>query len=151
MTPAGLVPMNTPSEAISGIKHAHGLGLKVVLIPSYAWRPLPGAPRSEHPSWLRWIDTFGLDSMYDYDSVWRTAVELGFPLAFHSSGMGFTDRKSPSNYMYNHIGHFAAAGEAVAKSLFFGGVTRRFPDLRVAMLEGGAVVGVRLYGDLVSR
>jgi hypothetical protein len=53
--------------------------------------------------------------------------------------------------MYNHIGHFAAAGEALAKSLFFAGVTRRFPALRIALLEGGAAVGVRLYGDLVAR
>jgi hypothetical protein len=38
---------------------------------------------------------------------------------------------------YNHIGHFASAGHAVAKALFFGGITRRFPDLNFAFLEGG--------------
>jgi hypothetical protein len=65
--------------------------------------------------------------------------------------MGFTSRNSPSNYMYNHIGHFADAGEAVCKSLFFGGVTRRFPELRVAFLEGGVAGGCRLYADLVGR
>jgi hypothetical protein len=30
-------------------------------------------------------------------------------------------------------------------------VTRRFPELRIALLEGGAAVGVRVYGDLVAR
>jgi hypothetical protein len=64
-------------------------------------------------------------------------------------GMGF--RRSTSNYMYNHIGHFGAAGEALAKSLFFGGVTRRFPGLRVGLLEGGVHWGVGLYADLISR
>jgi hypothetical protein len=53
--------------------------------------------------------------------------------------------------MYNHIGHFSEAGEAVCKSLFFGGVTRRFPELRIGFLEGGAAWGCRLYADLVGR
>jgi hypothetical protein len=47
--------------------------------------------------------------------------------------------------MYNQIGHFAAAGAALAKSLFLGGVTRRFPELRVALLEGG-VAGLATLG-----
>ena len=65
--------------------------------------------------------------------------------------MGFSDRASSSNYMFNHCGHFAASGDLLARSLFFGGVTKRFPQLRIALLEGGVAVGVRLYGDLVSR
>jgi hypothetical protein len=53
--------------------------------------------------------------------------------------------------MYNHIGHFASASEALAKSLFFSGVTRRYPDLRVGFLEGGAAWGATLYADLVGH
>jgi hypothetical protein len=53
--------------------------------------------------------------------------------------------------MYNHIGHFADASHALAKSLFFGGVTDRFPDLRLGLLEGGAAWGANLYADLVSH
>ena len=83
--------------------------------------------------------------------MWAKAIELRLPLAAHSNGMGFTDRSSVSNFVYNHIGHFAAAGEVLAKSLFFGGVTRRFPQLRVAVLEGGVAVGVRLYADIVGH
>jgi predicted TIM-barrel fold metal-dependent hydrolase len=153
LTPAAVVPMHTPGEAVAELDHASGLGLMVANIPSYVWRPIPGfadAP-AEFASRLRWIDTFGIDSEHDYDPVWTKAVELGIPLACHSVAMGFTDRASTSNYMYNHLGHFAAAGEAVAKSLFFGGVTRRFPELRVALLEGGVAVGVRIYADLVAR
>jgi predicted TIM-barrel fold metal-dependent hydrolase len=153
LTPAAVVPMHTPEEAVAELDHAALLGLKVANIPSYVWRPIAAhadAP-PELADRLRWLDTFGIDSEHDYDPVWAKAVALGMPLACHSVAMGFTERASTSNYMYNHIGHFAAAGEAIAKSLFLGGVTRRFPDLRVALLEGGAAVGVRLYVDLVAR
>jgi hypothetical protein len=53
--------------------------------------------------------------------------------------------------MFNHIGHFADGSEAFAKALFFGGVTRRFPKLRVGLLEGGADWGARVYIHLVDR
>jgi hypothetical protein len=72
-------------------------------------------------------------------------------LTTHSAGMGWTARRSISNYMYNHIGHFADASHALAKALFFGGVTRRFPDLRVGLLEGGAAWAANLFADLVGH
>jgi hypothetical protein len=53
--------------------------------------------------------------------------------------------------MNNHIGHFADGSEAFARALFFGGVTRRFPKLRVGLLEGGADWGARVYIHLVDR
>jgi hypothetical protein len=53
--------------------------------------------------------------------------------------------------MFNHIGHFAAAGEAICKALFFGGVTRRFPSLPFSFLEGGAAWGCTLLADLVGH
>ncbi|MEM7437692.1 MAG: amidohydrolase, partial [Myxococcota bacterium] len=83
--------------------------------------------------------------------VWAKAVELGVPLSIHSMGMGWGSRRSISNYVYNHIGHFAAAMEASAKSLFLGGVTRRFPDLRIGFLEGGVQWAVSLFADLVGH
>src|SRR5437899_950862 len=49
------------------------------------------------------------------------------------------------------IGHFAAAGEAVCKALFMGGVTRRFPTLRCAFLEGGVGWACNLYADLIGH
>ena len=60
-------------------------------------------------------------------------------------------RLSPTNFVYNHIGHFAAAGHAVAKAIFLGGVTRRFPQLKFAFLEGGASWGAQLFGDLIEH
>ena len=53
--------------------------------------------------------------------------------------------------MNNHIGHFADGSQAFAKALFFGGVTRRFPGLRVGLLEGGADWGSHVYAHLVDR
>ena len=53
--------------------------------------------------------------------------------------------------MYNHIGHLAEGQHALAKSLFLGGVTRRFPELRFAFLEGGVAWAAALYADLVGH
>jgi hypothetical protein len=53
--------------------------------------------------------------------------------------------------MNNHLGHFADGAEAFARALFFGGVTRRFPKLRLGLLEGGADWGARVYIHLVDR
>jgi hypothetical protein len=96
------------------------------------------------------VDTFGIDSAYDYDPVWAKAIELKMPLSAHTAGIGASDRASISNFVFNQIGHFAAAGGALAKSLFLGGVTTRFPQLRLALLEGGAAVGVEVFIGLVA-
>ena len=144
LAPVAVVPAHTPEEAIEELEFAASLGLKAVLVPSFIRRVDPVGDTA-------WIDTYGLDSAYDYDPFWTRCVELGVSLATHSSSMGIGTRQSVSNYMYNHIGHFAASGEALAKSLFMGGVTRRFPGLRVALLEGGVGWACALYGDLVGH
>ncbi len=150
MTPAAVIPMYTPDEAIEELDHVVGtLGLKAVVIGSYAARVIEGdLPPGTDATWL---DTFGLDSAYDYDPFWARCVQLGVSPATHSAGMGWGSRRSISSYMYNHIGHFAAAAEALAKSLFFGGVTYRFPGLRVAFLEAGSAWATGLYADLAGR
>jgi hypothetical protein len=155
LTVPALIPMHTPEEAIAELERAAALGAKVAMIPSYVFRPIEKLaakyPEMEVDDRPLWMDTYGLDSQHDYDPFWARAVELGMPLGCHSGGQGFPDRRSTSNYMFNHIGHFAQAGEAICKSLFFGGVSRRFPDLRIAFLEGGASFGVRVYADLFGR
>ncbi|MBL7488234.1 amidohydrolase family protein [Frankia sp. AgB1.9] len=152
LAPVALIPAHTPDEGIAALEHAVSLGLRAALMPSFVWRPIPAfadAP-AEYRSRLQRIDNFGLDSDYDYDPFWAKAVELDIPLSCHSSGFRFTGHFSPSNYSYA-AGHFGAVGEGTAKSLFLGGVTSRFPDLRIALLEGGVAGGVRVFGDLVSR
>jgi hypothetical protein len=116
-------------------------------------RPLPGAKEVD-PKIGRhavFYDQFGLDSDYDYDKVWQKCRELKIAPTFHTGGRGFGLRNNPSNFTFNHIGHFAAAGHAVAKGLFLGGVTRRFPDLRFAFLEGGVGWGCQLFCDLIEH
>ena len=53
--------------------------------------------------------------------------------------------RSISNYVYNHINGLAAAHESLCKSLFLGGVTRRFPELRIGFLEGGVAWACALF------
>ncbi|MGO9603235.1 MAG: amidohydrolase family protein [Candidatus Binataceae bacterium] len=154
ITPAAIIPMYTPQEAIEELDYAIGtLGLKVAMMGHPVPRPIPKVSR-EHPEAARWarrVDAFGLDSVYDYDPVWAKCVELGVPASFHSGSRGFGFRLSPSNFTYNHIGHFAAALEAICKAIFMGGVTRRFPGLNFAFLEGGVGWACLLYSDLIGH
>jgi hypothetical protein len=98
-----------------------------------------------------WKDVIGLDSEYDYDPVWQKCLDLNVAPSFHSGARRSGLRLSPSNFVYNHIGHFAAANHAACKAMFLGGVTRRFPGLNMAFLEGGAGWACLLYGDLLGH
>ncbi len=154
MAPVASVPMHTPAEAIEELEHAVGeMGFKAVVMPSFVRRPIPAlsAGDAEAARFASWIDSFCLDSEYDYDPVWAKCVELKIAPTFHSLSMGIGFRASISNYMYNHIGHFAASGEALCKALFMGGVTRRFPTLKFAFLEGGVGWAAGLYADLIGH
>jgi hypothetical protein len=116
-------------------------------------RPIP-AHVEKHPEMASvavWLDALGLDSVYDYDPVWAKCAELGVSPSFHTGSRGFGLRVSPTNFTYNHIGHFAVANEAVCKALFLGGVTRRFPRLKFAFLEGGIGWACQLYADLIGH
>jgi len=154
MTPAAVVPMHDPDEAIAELEHAVGeLGLKAVMLNSMIDRPVAqvAEERPEAADLAVWFDNIGLDSAYDYDPVWRKCEELGVSPTFHRGSRGRAFRMSPSNFCYNHIGHFAAASEAVCKAIFLGGVTRRFPGLNFAFLEGGVGFACLLYADLIGH
>jgi hypothetical protein len=53
--------------------------------------------------------------------------------------------------VFNHVGAFGAAMELVCRSLFLGGVTRRFPQLAFGLLEGGVGWACSLFADLISH
>ncbi len=154
LTPAAVIPMFTPEEAIEELEFAtKELGAKVGMFGGAFARRMPIAEGLD-PSLARFVvsyDSIGLDSDYDYDPVWQKCRELGMAPTFHAGGRGFALRVSPSNFTFNHIGHFAAAGHAIAKGLFLGGVTRRFPDLNYAYLEGGVGWGCQLFADLIEH
>src|SRR5262245_25492567 len=146
LEPVAVLPLFHPQEAIEELEHAASLGLRAFVssgaVPRSADRD--GRPR-------QWIDTLGHESLYDYDPFWRRCVELGVAPAFHGIGYGWGSRWSTSNYVYNHIGNFASAQEAVCRSLFLGGVPKRFPSLRFAFLEGGVSWACQLLADLVGH
>ena len=83
MSPVASVPMHTPAEAIEELEYAVGMGFKAVVMPSYVRRPIASAAEnSETARSGFWIDTFCLDSEYDYDPVWAKCVELGIAPPF---------------------------------------------------------------------
>jgi predicted TIM-barrel fold metal-dependent hydrolase len=159
LTPVAGITLTTPEEGLEELEFAvKTLGLKVINISGGVRRPIkaiankyPADKFPEIAKYASYIDFYGLDSEYNYDLFWAKVVELGVPVTTHYGSQGWTGRSSISNYMNNHIGHFADSSEAFAKALFFGGVTKRFPQLRVAMLEGGAAWGANVYIHLVDR
>ena len=152
MTPAAVIPMHTPAEAIAELDHAVGeLGLKATMFGSLMMRPNPLLEDPDLALRFGWRDVVGLDSQYDYDPVWQHCVELGVVPTFHSGTRRAGLRTSPTNFVFNHIGHFAAANEAVCKALFLGGVTNRFPTLKFGFLEGGSSWACQLLADLIEH
>jgi predicted TIM-barrel fold metal-dependent hydrolase len=154
LTAAAVIPMHTPDEAIAELEYAvRELGMKAAMVASYVKRPVPAIARKlpEAAAHAYWLDIFAIDSDYNYDPFWAKCVELGIAPTFHSLGYTWGSRQSISNYIYNHIGSFAASAEAICKGLIIGGVPMRFPKLRFAFLEGGMPWAVSLYCDLVGH
>ena len=153
MVPVGVLSLAEPTEAIEQMEHAHGLGLKVLVTggtivrtieADAEWQPDPARRRV-------YIDALGVDSPYDYDPVWQSFVDLGIPVTSHSGSMGWPDRSLSSNFVGNHLGHFAQSHHTFARSLFLGGVTERFPTLNFGFLEGGVGWACNLYADLFGH
>ena len=78
MTVAAIIPTVTPEEAIAEIDYAvKTLGLKVVVMSCCNRRPIqafadkyPDAP-PEIARHATWLDFYGVDSVYDYDPLWK--------------------------------------------------------------------------------
>ena len=162
MTPTAMIPMHTPEEGIAELEHAVGEARPQGHHDQWSRPPphrrMPARPTAcsgQQPNWGAGsgerIDTLGLDSAYDYDPFWRRCVELKVAPASHTPGMGWGSRRSISSYVSNHIGSFGASMEALCRSLFLGGVTRRFPELSFGLLEGGVSWACELYAGLVSH
>jgi predicted TIM-barrel fold metal-dependent hydrolase len=147
LEPVAIIPTFTPDEAVAELDYAIGtLGLKAAVMSGTV-------PRTVRPdgTTAAWVDTLGHDSLYDYGPLWARCVELGVVPCFHGIGYGWGSRVSPKNYVYNHLGNFAAAQEAACRSLVMGGVPTRYPELRLSFLEGGATWAIQLYADLLAH
>jgi predicted TIM-barrel fold metal-dependent hydrolase len=154
MTPAAIIPMRTPDEAIEELEFCvTELGYKAIMVDGVVTRPVPVIEdqASGVAPYSQWVDSLALDSAYDYDPFWQKCVDLKVSPTSHASGQRWGARRSVTNYSYNHIGAFAAAGEAFCKALFMGGVMHRFPDLKICLLEGGVNWAVSLYNDLYEH
>jgi predicted TIM-barrel fold metal-dependent hydrolase len=154
LTAAAVIPMHTPEEAIEELEYAvKELGMKSAMMASFVKRPIPMVARkySEAARFAYTLDVYGIDSDYDYDPFWAKCQELGIAPTFHSLGYTWGSRQSHSNYVYNHVGSFAASAEAICKGLLMGGVPLRFPKLRFGFLEGGVAWAIMCYCDLVSH
>ncbi len=151
--PAAVVCLNTPQEALDELENVRALGMKLVMmngtIKRYvqadaAWQPDERKRRV-------YIDCLAMDSPYDYDCVWQKCVDLGLAVSNHTGSLGWPDRSSPSNFVADHLGHFAQSHHYFARGLLLGGVTQRFPQLNFAFLEGGAGWACNLYADLAGH
>jgi predicted TIM-barrel fold metal-dependent hydrolase len=154
MTPVAVIPAHTPQEAIAELEHAvKKLGFKAVMVASNVRRPIPEvAERApELAPFASWMDPLCMDGPYDYDPVWQKCMDLKVAVTTHSPSVGYGARVTTHHYIYNHVGSFAAAGEAFAKALILGGVTKRFPKLHFAFLEGGVAWASELYAGLQSH
>ena len=152
LSPVATIPMNTPDEAVHHLRQAAAMGHKVVCLQGFAERPVPEVARiaPEVANLATRLDYFAIDSEYDYDPVWTTCAELRLAPTFHA-GTGLRAGRSVTNYTYNHIGAIAQAQEGLAKALFLGGVTRRFPTLNFGFLECGAGWACALLSELVGH
>ena len=162
MTPAAVIPMHTPAEALEEIDYCvNELGSKVAMFAGFARRRIHALERLDPSAAKRFprLDLFAIDSEFDYDPVWRRCEDLSLPVTFHQvgfhgenfvhghPGLGAT---SISNFAFNRLNNFGASNHAICKAMMFGGVTRRFPGLRLGFLEGGAAWACSLFGDLVE-
>ncbi len=153
MTVGALVPMQRPDLAVEVLNEAVDLGFKSCLISAYARRPIAKLEKLHgalSPKVYR-LDHFGLDSAYDYDTFWQACVDRKIAPSVHSSVQYHDISRSVSNYVYNHIDGIGKCHEAMAKSLFLGGVTHRFPTLRFGFLEGGVGWAAGLYSALLGH
>ena len=152
MTPVAIIPMSTPEEAIDELDYAvrrtrlqggDAAELREAAARSLVGRrggPFRVARRHvRHRQRARLRPRVG--------EVPRARRRAGF----HGPGEGSTFHDSISNPVYNHVGHFASAATAVCKSLFLGGVSHRFPELRFLFLEGGVGWARSLLADLTSH
>jgi len=153
LRPVAVIPTYTPQEAIEELEFAvKTLGHKAVMIGTELRGP--GRKATGRDPFLEPTQStrsIVMDSPHDYDPFWRKCIELKVTPVCHTSSRGIGYRASPSNYVFNHLGDFAAGAEFFCRSLIFSGVTRRFPGLTFAFLEGGVAWAVNLLNDIVEH
>jgi predicted TIM-barrel fold metal-dependent hydrolase len=151
LIPSGIISLDSPDEALAQLEDARKLGLKLLVMNGTTQRPIEGDSDIPVDKRRYYFDAYGLDSPYNYDPVWQKLVDMKCALTVHTGTMGWPDRTSPTSFVFNHMGHFAQSHHITARALFMGGVTQRFPTLKVGFLEGGVGWACTLYGDIIGH
>lgn len=155
LTPVAAIPCYTPEEAIEELEYAvNELGLKAIMVNSEIRLPNPviAEKAPELADATTAIYPMALDALHNFDPFWAKCVELKVAPACHTKTEGcYGVRSSPSSYIFNHLGSFSSGNDYFARSLFLGGVTRRFPDLNFGFLEGGVHWASALYNGLIEH
>ena len=154
-TPAAVIPTFSPDEGIAELEFCvKELGYRSIMIWAAIHKPdaelAAKAPELAHraPRLL----SHAVDAEHDFDPFWQRCVDLKVAPTCHTKLMGGgTTRNSPGNFVFNHLGAFASGNDFLARSLFMGGVTRRFPELNIGYLEGGVGWGANLYNNIVEH
>jgi len=151
--PVAILPTRTPQDAIDELEWAvNERGFKAVMLRGNQERTIPGAAQGADPAKAPfYVDTIALDSPYDYDPLWQRCVDLGVAVTQHSGSVNWSDRASITNFTFNHVGHFAESNHAFARSVFLGGVARRFPTLNFGFMEGGVSWACQMYFDMIEH
>jgi len=152
LTPAALIPMHKPEEAIAELEYVvKDLGLKAIVMNTQIHVPaqqvVDEAPHLAHYTMVP--TSPAIDQGDRYDPVWAKCVELGVAPSCHNSSRGRgTLHNSPTNYVFNSLNSFGKGSEYFCRALFMGGVPHRFPTLTFAFLEGGAGWATQTYNSL---
>lgn len=152
LAPVALIPMHDPDEAVAELEFAvNELGFKVIVMNTQVQRPHPEVVKqAPHLAQYSMAPISPAIDVGDaYDKVWAKCVELGVAPSCHNSSRGRgTLHNSPTNYVFNSLGSFGQGSEFFCRSLFMGGVPKRFPTLNFAFLEGGPGWASGLYNSL---
>ena len=126
MTGIAQLALRSVEDGIAELKAIHQMGFRGAM--------LPGDPLTEQD--------------YDdpaYDPFWRTAVELGLPLSFHSltsaraKGSNLQTSGAPrGSSAIANLTNIVRSNQDIIAMLIWGGVFERFPDLRMVCVEADA-------------
>ncbi len=155
LIPSAGIPMFSPEEALAELDHAvNELGFKAATFGTEVRLAPPeiAAQAPELGKFTERVYPVALDALYDYDPVWQRCLDLKIPVACHTAARaGGSRHSSPTNFVFNHLGGFATSGDYFCRNIFLDGVTRRFPGLNFAFLEGGVGWAAQLYNDLFEH
>jgi predicted TIM-barrel fold metal-dependent hydrolase len=151
--PVAIIPARTPEAAIEELEYVvKQRGYRAIMLRGNPERVIPGAADGIDPQKAAmYVDTIALDSSYDYDPFWQRCVDLGVAVTQHSGSSRWSDRASITNFTFNHVGHFAESNHAFARSVFLGGVVRRFPSLNFGFMEGGVSWACQMCADMIEH